>query len=225
MLGSVNRLLSLYYSRLVGVIVIICCASKCLGNTCDLSQTPYCTWAGSSLGFIAPGDSISLINFETLPNGSPSFGGANITPAFNYVLQGALFGSPFPSLKVVGNTQIGFALEAHTSSPIAHNWITAQLTQPERGIGVRTIGHTTLSAYDSEGTLIASVFHNSGISYFLGIRSNIPIARVVIDDFTNSIAIDDFTMIHIPVPEPASAALLLLVAPVHFRRSWRRCRV
>lgn len=197
-------------------------APACFGNACDLSQVPYCSWAGNSSGFIIPGDSISLIDFETLPNGSPSFGGANITPAFNYVLQGALFASPFPSLKVVGNAQIGYSLEAFTTSPIAHNWITAQLTHPEHGIGIRTIGHTMLSAYDSEGTLITSVFYSSGISYFLGIRSNTPITRVVIDDFTNSIAIDDFTMIHIPVPEPGSIVLLLLAVPIVFRCSHRR---
>jgi len=187
-------------------------------------QTPYCTWAGNSNGFFVPGDTGALINFETLPNGNPSQGGVNITPAFNYVLQGALFSSPFPSLKIVGNSQIGFALEAFTSSPIAHNWITAELSQPEKGVGVWVVDHTTLFAFDSQGALITNVsFQGSSQRYFLGIKSNIPIARAVIDYNSNIAAIDDFTMVHIPVPEPASAALLLLVAvPILFRRSTRK---
>lgn len=190
---------------------------------CDLTQVPFCTWAGESSGFFAAGDTAAFINFETLPNGNPSFGGANITPAFNYVLQGALFSSPFPSLKVVGNTQIGFALEAYTPSPIAQNSIIAQLTNPERGVGVWVVGDTRLRVYDEQGALIAttSYFGNLGQRFFLGVKSNIPIARAVIDDGTNSLAIDDFTLVHMPVPEPASAALLLLAAPF-LRRQRRR---
>lgn len=189
-------------------------------SSCDLTQVPYCTWAWSDAGFWSAGDTGALINFQTLPNGSPSFGGANITPAFNYVLQGALFTSPFPSLKVVGNAQLGYALEAYTSNILAHNSITAQLTSPERGVGVWVIGHTTLSAYDAQGTLLTSVSYDdpNGIEYFLGIKSSTPIARVVIDRGTNIATLDDFTMIHIPVPEPASATLLLLAVPILLRR-------
>lgn len=196
---------------------------QAFAGPCDLTQVSYCTWAGNSNGFFVPGDTGALISFETLPNGNPSQGGVILTPAFNYVLQGALFSSPFPSLKIVGNTQIGFALEAFTSSPIAHNWITAELSQPEKGVGVWVGDHTTLFAFDSQGALITSVsFQDSNQRYFLGIKSNIPIARAVIDYNSNIAAIDDFTMIHLPVPEPASATLLLFVGTVLFRRSkWR----
>ena len=115
---------------------------------------------------------------------------------------------------------------AYTFSPIAHNSITAQLTNAERGVGVWVIGHTTLFAYDAQGSLITSVGYDdpNGIEYFLGIKSSVPIARAVIDNGQNIVALDDFTMIHVPVPEPATAALLLLAAPILFRRAHRRWR-
>ena len=206
-----------------GSIITLAVQSAAAGP-CDLTQVPYCTWAGQSNGFFVAGDTGAIINFETLPNGNPSFGGANITPAFNYALQGALFSSPFPSLKVVGNTQIGFALEAYTGIPLAHNSISAELTNPERGVGVYVVGDTTLSVFDEQGFLIASTsyFGVFGQRFFLGVKSNIPIGSAVVDDGTNSIAIDDFTMIHVPVPEPAGATLLLLAAPILLRHSARR---
>lgn len=214
--------------RILPIAVFASCkiANSSFASSCDLTQVQFCSWAGESNGFFSPGEAGTVIGFETLPDGTPSFGGANITPAFNYVLQGAFFSSPFPSLKVVGNMQIGFALEAHTSNPLAHNSIMAQLTNLERGVGVWVIGHTSLFVYDAQGVLITSVFHNdSSHRFFLGVKSNIPIASAVIDDGTNSIAIDDFTMIHVPVPEPSSASLLLLAAPILLRRRDRRGRI
>ena len=196
-------------------------------SNCDLTQVPFCTWVYSTNGFFDVGDTGTIIDFQTLPNGSPSFGGANITPAFNYVLQGALFTSPFPSLMVVGNSQVGYGLEAYTSNILAHNWITAELTNPERGVGVWVIDHTTLFAYDAQGSLITSISHtdHNGIQYFLGIKSSVPIARVLIDRSTNEVTLDNFTMVHIPVPEPSSAALLLLAAPILYRHAGRRDRI
>ena len=197
-------------------------AMRVAGNPCDLSQVSYCTWSGNDSDFWGPTDTGSLISFQTLPDGTPSFGGAAITPAFNYVLQGALFTSPLPSLFISGNNQIGFGLTAYNSNIVAHNFISAQLTNPERGVGVYILDHTTLFAYDAGGSLITSVSHNVFSSLrFVGIKSVVPIARVVIDDFSNSVDMDNFTMIHILVPEPASAVLLLLTVPVLFRRSAR----
>lgn len=206
---------------------LLMCGTRSEGSTCDLNQVPYCTWAWSNNEFFDVGDTGALINFETLPNGAPSFGGAAITPAFNYVLQGALFSSALPSLFIGGNTQIGFGLTAHNSSPIAHNSIIAQLTLPERGVGVSVIGQTTLFAYDAQGSLITSVSYDdpNGIRYFLGIKSSVPIARVVIDRGQNTASLDDFTMIHVSVPDPASTALLLIAAPILFRRRSRRGRI
>lgn len=197
-------------------------ATKASAAPCDLTQVSYCTWAGDDSGFSNFGESGSTISFQTLPDGSPSYGGAPITPAFNYVLQGALFSSALPNLFITGNT-LGYGLTAYTSNILAHNSITAQLTNPERGVGVYVAGNKTLFAYDAQGTLITSVSYNSfGTIYFLGVKSNIPIARAVIDNGTNSITIGDFRMIHLPVPEPATAALLLLAAPLLLRRARRR---
>ena len=206
-------------------LVIGAWALRASADPCDLTQVPYCTWAGNSSGFFSLGDTSSLISFQTLPDGTPSFGGAAITPAFNYVLQGASFSPALPSLFISGNTQLGFGLTAHNSNIVAHNSITAQLTNPERGVGVYVLDDTALLAYDADGTLIASVSHNVFNSVrFLGIKSNVPIARAVIDNGHNSVDMDNFTMIHIPVPEPASAALLLLAAPLLLFARIRRAR-
>jgi len=191
-------------------------------SACELTQVPFCTWAGTDSGFYVAGDSGSTISFNTLPDGSPSYGGAAITPAFNYVLQGALFSPALPSLFITGN-ELGYGLTAYNSNILSHNSITAQLTNLERGVGVYVAGNKTLFAFDAQGDLITSVSHNSlGSVYFLGIKSNIPIARVVIDNGTNSITIGDFVIIHIPVPEPASVALLLLGVPILLCRFGRR---
>jgi len=193
------------------------------GDPCDLTQTSYCTWEGSNSGFFSPGDTATLIDFQTLPDGTPSFGGAAITSAFNYVLQGAFFSSAFPSLFVSGNNQVGFALTAFTSSPIANNLITAQLTNPERGVGVSVSGNSALFAYDAQNVLIASASHfQANGAFFLGVKSNTPIARVVVNNGSNSNTIDNFTLIH--VPEPTSAALLVLALPVVARAQSSRGR-
>ena len=205
---------------MAGVAVLGLIGLRAEGSTCDLTQVPYCTWVGNNDGFFAVGDTGSTITFQTLPNGSPSFGGASITPAFNYVLQGALFSPAFPNLFITGNAQLGYGLTAYTSNPIANNTITAQLTNPERGVGLWVGSFTTLRAFDVHDTLITSVTNASpNVGIFLGVRSNIPVARVIVDKGSNSNTIDDFTMIHIPVPEPATAALLLLAAPILFRHS------
>lgn len=205
------------------LIAVIAITGHAQGSPCDLTQVPYCTWVGTTDGFFSVGDSVSVINFQTLPNGSPSFGGAAITPAFNYVLQGALFSPALPSLFISGNNQLGYVLTAHNSNLLAHNSIIAQLTNPARGVGVYLRDDTALLAYDAQGNLITSVSHNvSNTVGFVGIKSNVPIARVVIDNGHNSVDLDNFTMIH--VPEPASAALVLLAAPILFRRAHRRWR-
>lgn len=207
----------------IGSMLIGLCTIRVCADACDLTQVSYCTWAGNDSGFFNLGEDGSVINFQTLPDGTPSFGGAAITPAFNYVLQGALFSPAFPNLFISGNSQFGYALTAYTSNPGANNLITAQLTNPERGVGVWVGNQKSLFAYDSEGTLITSVSHFApGEVFFLGVKSIIPIARVVVSSGSNSNTIDNFTMIHIPVPEPASAVQLLLAAPVLIRR--RRLR-
>lgn len=204
----------------VACILAVTIHAQAFATPCDLTQVPYCTFTKSPFGFFVPGDTWAEIDFETLPNGAPSQGGVPITPAFNYVLQGALFTSAFPGLRITGNSTTGYDLTAYTSNLGAHNSISAQLSHPERGIGLYALGHATLRAFDENGALITSVTHTYYPQvYFLGIRSSIPIASIEFDNYSNSASFDNFTMIHIPVPEPASAALLLLAAPFLFRRS------
>jgi len=219
-----NRLIARsHWSSILAVTAFSIVAEYAWSAPCDFTQVPYCTWAGSSFGFAVPGDTGAIINFETLPDGTGSYGGAAITLTFNYSLQGAMFTSPYPGLKVVGNSQLGYSLEAYTPSLHAHNWIEAALTQPERGIGVTTIGNATLFAYDSAGALITSVSYNqpSGV-FFLGIKSVVPIAHVVVDQHNNYSSLDDFIMIHVPVPEPSTCGLLLLAAGAVVTRRRRR---
>ncbi|HNQ24970.1 MAG TPA: hypothetical protein PKK06_17975 [Phycisphaerae bacterium] len=83
-------------------------------------------------GFVtAVGEGLQVIDFETLPDGSPSYAGALITPEFNYTDQGATFSSPRPVLGISGSV-LGHSLEADSYPYHPRNWITAELVGPRR---------------------------------------------------------------------------------------------
>ena len=66
--------------------------------------------------FVAAIDVLNDIDFETLPNGTPSVAGTAITPEFNYGYQGVEFTAgviaDIPTLIIGGNSTTGFDLRA-----------------------------------------------------------------------------------------------------------------
>ena len=203
-------------------------SEKSLAVDCFGQNLPVCTWAGHSGGFITLGDTVRVIDFETLPDGSPSYGGVYITSTFNYTGQGVTFSAHLSTPYIAGNATFGYGLLAYTGSPSVHDWLIADLVNPAQGVGIYFRGGNTLRAYDALGGLIASVSYpaNPGTTeFFLGIRSDVPIVRAIIDSGGESAEMIRFDTIHIPVPEPGSAALLLLAVPLILRRPRRRGKI
>ena len=163
-------------------------------------------------GFVeAAGPGLLEIDFETLPDGSPSEGGTPITKDFNYTEQGVFFWPPVPEMKIVGNEVSGFSLSANSELGIETTWITADLIVPAFAVGTFFGGDTTLSAFDEDGNLIVTEsFFGSGSGHFVGIVSDTPIAFSMNESFTNLEAIESY--LFVPVPEPGTVVLSALAA-------------
>ncbi len=158
--------------------------------------------------FRAAAGNVNEIDFELLPDGSPSVNETFITPEFNYADQGVTFSSPFPELFVAGSPGI-FELGAHFPDTSGRNWIIADLVTPATAVGIFFPGNTTLSVFDSDDLLIGSAsLAGTGAGNFLGIVSDIPIARAIEDRGASFSTMESF--LFTPVPEPTT--LLLLVA-------------
>jgi hypothetical protein len=173
-------------------------------------------------GWSAATGVFSTIDFETLPDGSPSVARTEITDSFNYTDQGATFSSPFDDLIIVGNSTSGFSLRTSgDGSPGDPAFIRGDLLTPTFSAGFTFGGNATLEAFDSDDNLLASAFFaSSGVGFFLGITSDVPIAYVTMDEnpFGTS-HVQDFHFA--AVPEPGTAGLLALGAAWVLRRRRR----
>ena len=108
--------------------------------------------------FLEATDDVREIDFETLPDGSPSVADTLITPDFNYTDQGVTYSSPYPVLAITAPIMgSGFPLSASTPDTTARNWIIADLVTPAYAVGIVFPGTTTLSAFDADMQLIASI--------------------------------------------------------------------
>jgi len=163
--------------------------------------------------FLAAVPRVREIDFETLPDGSPSVFETLITPDFNYTSEGVTFSSPEPFLAITGNAESGFNLRAGLfGSGGPRNWIIADLVEPAFAVGVLYPGGTILSAFEvGSGTLITQqLFAEGGDNRFGGIVSDRPIGSVILDRGLEVHAINSFFFS--PIPEPASGVLLVLGA-------------
>ena len=168
--------------------------------------------------FLAAAGDVREIDFETLPDGTPSFSGAEITPDFNYRDQGIEFFSPAPWLFIAGNAEAGFRLKAGNihGSGGPRNWIIAEPVLPATAVGIVFPGTTIFSVFDTTGELIVSqIFGTAGTS-FAGIVSDVPIGSVTFERGIEVESINSFFFV--PIPEPATLVLVALGALVLPRR-------
>jgi len=191
-------------------------------KTFILFAAGICICAGSAVGdvqtfendydgFVEAAGPLSVIDFETLPNGEPSVAGVEITEDFNYDMQGAHFAAPTPYPVIAGNSPFG--LLAFNSSE--DTWIIAELTTPAFAVGGFYGGTTLLCAYDESGEELGCVFYSDpGELNFVGIVSDVPIHSAIFDRDSNLAAIEDFRFS--PVPEPGTLALLASSAVLGF---------
>jgi len=168
-------------------------------------------------GFMQEAGPLSIIDFETLPDGQPSMGGEELTDDFNYDAQGVHFSAPFPYPFIAGNPVTGFELAVSASQD---TWIIAELIAPAYAVGGFFAGATELCAFDQLGSEIACVsFNQSGEGNFVGIVATDPIYSAVFSEGAHSERIESF--IFSPVPEPATLALLASAAALMVGRRRR----
>ena len=159
-------------------------------------------------GFRNAAGPLSEIDFETLPDGSPSRPGVDITSQFNYDAQGAHFSSPRPRLEIAGNPETDFHLDAY--APYYHTWIVADPTVTTFAVGAFFPGDTNMCAYDDALVLLGCAsYGQSGSGFFVGLIASTPIARVTFDSNTNLEGISSY--VFAPIPEPSAASALVLV--------------
>lgn len=169
------------------------------------------TFINDYAGFAAAAGPLSVIDFETQPNGQPSQPGVQITSAYNYDAYGVHFSAANVTPILAGNPVTGFDLRATMPTPLpsSRTWIVADPLLPAYAVGARYGGNSYLYAYDAQGLLIDYAYYSQpGNNNFLGIVSDVPIDYVIFDRLTWVASINDFHFA--AIPEPASAALLLL---------------
>ena len=156
--------------------------------------------------FLEAAGDVREIDFETLPDGSPSMDAVQITPEFNYTDQGVEFFSHVPELFITGSPISEFNLKAgQQGSGGPRNWIIAELVTPATALAVLFPGGTTVSIFDTEGQLIASEPFPS-LHQFGGFVSDVPIGSAIVDRGIEGQSIESF--LFTPIPEPATLLLL-----------------
>lgn len=190
---------------------VLPCLLMGLGFLSNASAGPV-TFINDYQGFLAAAGDVRVIDFETLPDGTPTLGSEsyNITPEFNYTDQGITFSSSIGNLLIGGNSVSGFELIADAydlQHPVA---VIADLDPAASAVGVFFVGGLELSVYNQQEQLIKSAsltFGSDPFPWFIGIVSDEPIFRAVADQNADRAILLDF--VYTPIPEPASIALLI----------------
>ena len=199
--------------RPVGVIL---CCTIFFTSYYSSARAGVVTFTDLNTFLEAAGD-VQEIDFETLPDGSPSFFQAEITPEFNYTDQGVEFFSHEPDLFISGNDISGFNLRAGpVGSEGPRNWIIAEMVEPATAVGILFPGITILLIDDVDGRRIGGWVFGGSDDAFFGVISDQPIVTAIIDRGSESATIDSFYFT--PVPEPTSLLLLGAGALVLLRR-------
>ena len=173
-------------------------------------------------GFVeAAPTEVQVIDFETLPDGNPSYAGAVITPEFNYTHLGATFLPHHdPGLYIHGNSMSGFRLTAESYPSSERNWINAEFVAPASAVGTYFVSISTLSAYGPSGDLIATITHWYSGLHFIGIVSDTPIAYATVDVGTSFAFSEEFVFANVPEPSSGLGLLIISTLGVLRRRRW-----
>jgi len=183
----------------------VICFTVCLAAVAMPVNADVLTFEDDYPGFVEAAGPLSEIDFETLPDGSPSMSSVEITDTFNYDDQGVHFSAPFPYPYIAGNPESGFDLQVFQN--FEDTWIIGDLITPAQAVGGFFGGTTELCAFDDIGSEIACVIYSDpGPGNFVGIVSDVPIHSLTFSDGTNSESIDAF--VFSPVPEPGTLALI-----------------
>ena len=170
--------------------------------------------------FVQAAGSVQTIDFETLPDGSPSVAGTEITPEFNYTDQGVTFSPASGDLTLHGSFDTGYGLLAESYPAYERTWIIADLTPPAYGVGVYLAGGGELTAY-GDGGLVATATYDGGGLNFLGILSDDVLTSAAFDRGSYAALIKSFH--YAAVPDPGTLCLIgagsVAVAAVRRRRT------
>ena len=136
------------------------------------------------VGFDEATGPLNDIDFETLPDGTPSIAGTLITPQFNYGGQGVEFTAgtvaDVPPMIIAGNPTTGFDLRAQGDSG-ADVGIRIDFPSSVSAAGIFFPGNTTLTIFSEFGLEIDTVsFSGSGSDFFLGFASATPIEFAIV---------------------------------------------
>ena len=169
-------------------------------------------------GFVeaAPAE-VRSIDFETLPDGSPSWAPAPITPEFNYTHLGVTFLPHHdPGLYIYGNSVTGFHLTADCYPYADYTWIVAEFVESASAVGTYFVSDTTLSVFDASGNLIQAIEYWWPGTHFVGIVSDTPVAFATIDRGGYRATSEAF--LFADTPEPSSGVLLLVIGVIGLKR-------
>jgi hypothetical protein len=176
---------------------------------------------------------LRFIDFETPPAGTPPPNG-QITPEYNYTAQGVTFSQGFlrpPQPWEQRYVRLGIGgwpgdRDLIADWPYRRTWIIADLVVPSPAVAIDFPGATRLAAFDAAGNLLArsNYYGGPGDGWFLGIVSDVPIARITADSGTDGESISTF--LFNPTPEPMTLGLLALgVASALARPRGKRCGI
>jgi hypothetical protein len=196
------------FQAAIGVLTL--CTAYSLGQVHTFVDD-FAGWEAATGAFLT-------IDFETLPDGSPSVAGTLLTDVFNYTSQGATFSTPFDDPLIGGNLISKFSLISLGGTIPNPSHIRADLVEEAFSIGFFFGGDATFEVFDADGhSIVSESFLSSEPNAFLGVVSGVPISFVIMDEGT-AVGIQSFHFA--PVPEPGTMGLLALggLAMMHRKR-------
>jgi len=168
------------------------------------------TFENDYAGFVEAAGPLSVIDFETDPNGEPTDGGDELTETFNYDSQGIHFSAgypnpPFPYPILSGGDPYELTVLA---PPFEHTWIIGEFTTPALAIGGFFPGITAICAFDEDSVELGCAAYNKGGSgNFVGIVSDVPIYGFTFDDGDNGETIESVGVPSLPRRDPRGSAM------------------
>ena len=192
---------------LIGMVAVFACGAGVARGGVISFVNDYEGWLE------AAGGVAQEIDFETLPDGSPSQTGTPITEDFNYTGQGVTFSRTPPEVEgflfIGGNPIGGFDLGVEAVAIGAG--IISDLVEPAYASGVFFGGFSTFSIFDAQGNLLGeeSAGGHPG-DEFVGFVSDEPIEFTLNTDGGTAEVINSY--LFVPVPEPGTVVLLGLAS-------------